>query len=605
VSKVLLDSKYYTVKDGTIQRRNINPRAARFETGIPGYSSFTSGSAEAWKGLRGGIGHKYHTSSGSEECYWSEGLDATHHSGIVQGPKINTAGTFGAAPVKIIDFGGETYAIGASKISEWNADTPAWDSKETGIASPLDAIVVTDSTATYHIVTDATSAKYTTDGSSWSAITGPMGYMAIHDNKLYSFYGNVLYNSPAKASDGTWDIDGTWDSCKYMHYFGTVYGLFSAKSQVTDEPLLCLHTSEGLWTIDPWVQEAYKYLPLTGHTYAGMAGMFWNSYIFVSTLGGIKKIAGKLVTDIGTDQDDGLPKTYQGYIPQNGMCPAGDGSWMVFSVHNASSTDKSSIFKRHGTVGGNQQIYSTAAANTAITCVHYSPSHLYPPGRLWWGEGTTNVKYCMFPDYNADVTQIASYEYVLSSGKLVYPIFTAGMEAFAKTAIRIRGATKGCDTNKKFTIYYRADADCFSAVGSDWETALGTFTASPSPTALDFVSGAGLSFKQIQFAVEGATNSATSTPELLSLEFDYDLGTKRLRGWTFPVEVTRDNSGAILDNLHTSQDKDTMLLFYPSGDSVHGDSYRVKITNLPENIEFAMFKRKGTVMVTVEELNRG
>ena len=92
MGKVLLDSKYYTVKDGTIQRRNINPRAARFETGIPGYSSFTAGSAEAWKGLRGGIGHKYHTSSGSEECYWSEGLDATHHSGIVLGPKINDAG---------------------------------------------------------------------------------------------------------------------------------------------------------------------------------------------------------------------------------------------------------------------------------------------------------------------------------------------------------------------------------------------------------------------------------------------------------------------------------------------------------------------------------
>ena len=46
MGKVLLDSNYYDVKDGTIQRRNINPRAARFETGIPGYSSFTQGSAE-------------------------------------------------------------------------------------------------------------------------------------------------------------------------------------------------------------------------------------------------------------------------------------------------------------------------------------------------------------------------------------------------------------------------------------------------------------------------------------------------------------------------------------------------------------------------------
>jgi len=604
MGQVTLDGHDYIVKDGTIQRRNINPRAARFETGTPGYASFTSGSAKAWKGLRGGIGHKYDTGSGTEECYFSDGLDATHQSGIVQGPKINIAGTgagvFGAAPVKIIDFESKTYAIGASKISQWSGT--AWTSKETGIAAPLDAIVVTDSTDSYLIVTDATSAKYTTNGTNWSSITGPMGYMAIHDNKLYSFYGNTLYNSPAKASDGTWDIDGTWGSCKYMHYFGTVYGLFSAKSQFSDEPLLCLHSSEGLWTIDPWVQEAYKYLPLTGHTYAGMAGMFWNSYIFVSTLGGIKKIAGKLVTDIGTDQDDGLPSGYQGYIPQNGMCPAGDGSWMVFSVHNKGSSDKSSIFKRHGTVGGNQQIYSTAAANTAITCVHYTPSHLQTNGRLWWGEGT-NVKYCMMPDYNADVTQIASYEYVLSSGKLVFPIF-APLEAFAKTAIRIRGATRACTSNLKFTISYRTDANCFTAIGSNW-TELGTFTESPSPTALDFISGAGLSFKQIQFAVEGATNSSTTTPVLLSLEFDYDVGTKRLRGWTFPVTVGKANSSEILTNLHTSQDKDTMLLFYPSGDSTNGTSYRVKIGSISENVEWAMLRRTGIVQVTVEELIRG
>ena len=284
------------------------------------------------------------------------------------------------------------------------------------------------------------------------------------------------------------------------------------------------------------------------------------------------------------------------------MCVAGDGSWMVFSV-NGGASNKSSIFKIHGTIGGIQQIYTTAAVNTPINCVHYSPSHLYTNGRLWWGEGT-NIKYCMMPDYGSDVTQISSMEYVAASGKLVWPIFTAGMEAFAKTAIRMRGATKGCDANKKFTIYYRADAACFSAVGSDWETAMGTFTASPSPTALDFASGAGLSFKQIQFAVEGATNSSTSTPELLSLEFDYDLGTKRLRGWTFPVTVGLANSSTILTNLHTSQDKDTMLLFYPNGDSEHGDSYRVKISNVAENVEWKS-RRIGIIMVSVEELIRG
>lgn len=597
MGQVLLDGIYYTVKDGTIQRRNINPRAARFETGIPGYASFTQGSAQAWKGLRGGIGHKYQEGSGQEESYFTEGLDATHHSGIVPGPKVNTAGSFGVAPVDIIDFEGGTYVTGDDLISKWNASgTPAWDEKETGISDPLDAIVVTDSTDTYLVVSNATTAKYTVDGETWNTLTGCMGYLALHDNKLYGFYGTTLNYSPAK------NIDGTWSSCELAEDFGTIHGLFTAKSQASDEPLLCMHTSNALFTIDPWVNEIYPYAPLTGHTYAGKAGMFWNSYIWVSSLGGIKKISPGLVTDIGTDQDDGLPKTYQGYV--NDMCPAGDGSWMVFSVHNASSTDKSSIFKRHGTIGGNQQIYSTASANTAITCVHYSPSHLYANGRLWWGEGT-DVKYCMMPDFNTDVTQIASYECVLSSGKGVLPVFTAGMEAFTKTAIRIRGSTKGCDTNKKYTIYYRTDADCFATIGSEW-TELGTFTDSPTPTALDFISGAGLAFKQIQFAVASTTNSATSLPVLLSLEFDYDVGTKRIRGWTFPISVRQSDASEIIDNLHTTQDKDTLLLFYPSGTSVSPSaSYRVKISNISENIEWSMWRRHGVLQVTVEELLRG
>lgn len=600
MAKVLLDSKYYEVSGG-IRRRNINPRAARFDTGQPGYASFTQANVEVWRGLRGGIGHKFQKGHETEECYFSDGVDASHDGGIILGPKVTTAGSFGKAPIKIIDFNDKTYAVGDDLISEWNTGTSAWDSKETGISDPIDAIVVTDSTATYFVVSNATSAKYSTDASSWSTLTGCMGYLAIFDNKLYGYYGGVLYNSPAKAADGTWDLDGTWENCKYLTYVGTPYGLFSARSLNSDEPILCLHSSEGLFTIDPWVQEMYKYLDLTGHTHCGHAGMFWNSYIYVSSLGGIKKISRGLVTDVGPDQDDGLPSTMQGYVYD--MCPAGDNSWMVFSVHNKGSSDKSSIFKRHGTVGGIQQIYSTSAANTAITCVHYSPSHLYTNGRLWWGEGT-NVKYCMFPDYNADVNEIGSYEFVTTSGKLVLPVFRP-LSAINKLAIRVRATTKGMDANKKFNVSYRTNANCATAIGSNW-TSLGSFATSPSPTDLDFASGAGVEFKQIQFAVDGATNSSTATPELLSLEFDYDVATKRIRGWTFNVLVGQHNTDTILDNLHTSQDKDTLLVFYPSGSNASGhDSYYVKITNIAENVVWSRWTRTGTIQVTAEELIRG
>jgi hypothetical protein len=593
--EVLLDSNYYEITDD-IHRRNINPRAARFETGPSGYSSFTQASVEAWKGMRGGIGHKYQKSSGTEECWWSEGVDSSHDGGIILGPKINTAGTgdgaFGVAPVKIIDFEDSTYAVGNNKIAKWNTSTSAWDTKKNDFASPLDAIVVTDSTDSYLIVTSGTAAVYSTNGTSWPALSGPKGYLAVFDNKLYGFYANVLYNSPAKASDGTWDIDGTWENCKYMHDLGTVHGLFTAKSQVTDAPLLCLHSSKALWTIDPWVQQAYPYLELTGHTYAGKAGLFWNSYIWVSSLGGIKKIAGSLITDVGPDQNDGLPSGYQGYISD--MIVAADGSWMVFAV-NGGSTNKSSIFKLHGTIGGIQQIYSTSAINKPITCLHYSPSSItgMTNGRLWWGEDT-DIKYCMMPDFNTDVTEISSYEFT-TSGSIIYSAFRP-LEAFTKLAISVAGVTKACDTDNPITISYYTDND------DDW-VELGDFDDEPQPDALSFGSDAGLEFRWIKLKADFTAKASSASPELKSLEFDYDAATKRLRGWTFLVKVKRDDAETIIDNLHTTQDKNTLVLFYPSG-NFNKTSYRVKISTLAEDVHWDAEREEGTLQVTVEELLR-
>ena len=586
--RVYLDGEYYDIKaDTDIQRRNINPRAARFETGVPGYSSFTQASGEAWKGMRGGIGHKYQESSGTEECYWSEGLDGSHDGGVILGPKINTS-TFGATVVKIINFADGVYAIGNNKISKWNAGTPAWDSVKADFASPIDAIVFTDSTDTYFVISSATAAIYSTTGAadSWSTLTGCMGYLTAHDNKLYGFYGQTINYSPAK------NIDGTWSTCDVAAYLGTVHGLFTARSQQTDEPLLCLHTSESLWTIDPWVQEIYPYLELTGHTYAGKAGMFWNSYIYVSSGPGIKKISRGLVTDIGPDQDDGLPETYQGVIYD--MIGIADGSWMAYCV-NGQTANKSSIIKRHGTVGGNQQVYTTSAVNTPITCLCYSPSSMtnITNGRLWWGEGT-NIKYCMMPDFNADVTEIDGYEFV-STGYMIYSIFRP-LEAFNKLAISTAGSTKGCDDDKTITVTYYSDND------SSWQTH-GSFTTSPQPTAISFDSGAGLVFRWIKHKVTLATNSSAVTPELRSLELDYDAATKRLRGWTFVISVTQDNAGEVVDALHATQDTDTLVLFYPSG-STDGTSYRVKVSNISENVYWDVGRKEGELQISVEELLR-
>ena len=152
--QIVLDDVRFQIK-GEIQERQMNPWKASIDvSGATGYSSFSKASVERWQGLRGGIGRKYQKGTGTEELWFSEGLDTSLDGGIILGPKVNTAGTFGVAAVKIIDFSGATYAIGNSVCKKWNAGTSAWDVADAAaLASPLDAIVVTDETSTYLVVT--------------------------------------------------------------------------------------------------------------------------------------------------------------------------------------------------------------------------------------------------------------------------------------------------------------------------------------------------------------------------------------------------------------------------------------------------------------------
>ena len=163
--QIILNDKYYKVT-GEIIKRAINPWKASIRTaGGLEYQSFQNAELEEWHDLRNGIGLESELPAESARLWWSEGIDFSSPRSAVLSPLVTTAGTFGVAPVKIIDFGGKTYAIGNSKISEWSGS--AWTPRDTSLANPTDAIVVTDSTDEYLVVCSATQALYSIDGSIW------------------------------------------------------------------------------------------------------------------------------------------------------------------------------------------------------------------------------------------------------------------------------------------------------------------------------------------------------------------------------------------------------------------------------------------------------
>ena len=164
----MLAGKNYKIT-GEIIKRAINPWKASIESLGREYSSFQNASLEEYHDLRNGIGLESALPAESARTWWTEGIDFSTARSAVLGPLITTAGSFAAAPVKIIDFKDKTYAIGHNKISEWSGS--AWTSRHTTLANPIDAIVIHDGTGEYLIVSSATKAIYTTDGTTWANLS--------------------------------------------------------------------------------------------------------------------------------------------------------------------------------------------------------------------------------------------------------------------------------------------------------------------------------------------------------------------------------------------------------------------------------------------------
>ena len=211
--EILLNGNYYQVHSDLHESR-INPWKAKLGGASLEYADFSQAELEEFFDFRNGIGKKRGVGSDAR-LDWSEGIDFTNEGQTVLGPKVNTAGSFGVAPVKIIDFQSGTYAIGSSLISKWNTGTSAWDSVDTSLASPIDAIVITDSTDEYLVVSSATATLYTTDGTTWIAIAdtwiSPTGYTDP----------DSAWTDEAKAYDGntaTYAYDATIANNTYTSF---------------------------------------------------------------------------------------------------------------------------------------------------------------------------------------------------------------------------------------------------------------------------------------------------------------------------------------------------------------------------------------------------
>ena len=269
--EIVLGGRAYKLADGSrIIKRQLNPFKAKLgSTGSTEFSDFSEASLEEYHDFRGGIGLSSDLPSESNRLEWSQGVDVSTPRSAVLGPLITTAeydtweASFNYAlknfviptvpngkcyevttdagssdsseptwpttlgntvvdagitwtcraylpTIKSLDFENNSYFIQNSRILKW--DGTDLDAVDVSFANPLDALVIQDNTDEYFIVSNASGAIYSTDGSSWSTLTNAIGgYMASFASRLWfiSTDGKTVQFSALNNID---DFDDQWTS---------------------------------------------------------------------------------------------------------------------------------------------------------------------------------------------------------------------------------------------------------------------------------------------------------------------------------------------------------------------------------------------------------
>ena len=583
--EILLDNQVFKIVGELIPERVTVPLIAQVGSGDIEDKDFTGASRETWVDLRGGIGLKKGRAS-EGRVWWSEGLTYLKDF-VTLGPLVSIAGAFAVADPRIIDFGGGTYAYAHNKIAKWNTGTSAWDTKKADFANPTDAVIYTDDSGTYLCICNGANIIYSADGETWTALDPAevVSKLAVFERCLRGINsaGTSFRDSPVG------DIDGTWGGFKLYEDYSQVNDLFAGKLVSDGSPILYITTPEGLWAINPWSMFAAKQdINFALGANAGKAGAYWNAKVWIASGAGLATQDNNGADlDAGPNADDGLPSGFQGYIADILNLTR----WIIVAL-DGGANNKSSIFRKHCTIGNWQQIYTTSEVNKSIKHLHFSPSTLYSPGRLWFSEGT-DVKYLPFPDDTDDITEVSGYTYT-ATGYDILPVFDY-LPLVPKIALAVEAITKDCTATEKVTISYRINDNV------DW-TELGSFTTSPAPNPLTFGDSAGLEFYSIQFKrtfARGGTN--TNRPILEKMSLVYYPAPDPLLAWQFIVMETGDDSQAKLSLLKTTMEKKVRIKFSPDGD-YNKSAYWVVAEDRPFDRTMERSKLEGTMTCRIKQI---
>ena len=395
-----------------------------------------------------------------------------------------------------------------------------------------------------------------------------------HDAKLFrvNTLGTVTYSTDPDATSPTWTSAGAITDIA-AQIEGFVVGRDAAGNYVpyaaTNSIIKAYDSATPQW-IDTEAR-------LPNHPIGGQGHAYWNGKLYFSYGLAVKEYYPETgaFLDIGLTERDGLPVEFNGEIVKLLGDTGVKGMFASMDASVTSGNSKSGLYLYDGYSW--QCWWKDTSNNGAMHDIIVSSAS--SGDAIYWDVGGTI--YYIDIHRGIENPDKISQNYA-TSGIFLSSWFDAGNPVAAKLAKVLEDYAKGITTTETVALKYRLD-HTNTDLDTGWTTldTLNTTDESGHNEEL-FASGAGISFKAIQFRLDFVTPGATAKPDIQSLVLYHKkrTGSEKLRVWN--VTVICDNYG-----LTTAKEKvanlkaavistvDVLFSYHPNDDST--ESYYVTV----------------------------
>ena len=594
----------------------------------------------AWADWRGGIGVNRMESGDTNRAWYSTcQLRYKNHLVLPGLATLSTSPNHGLADARIgaiNTLADEVYAVWngttseSPKLFKYNNTGDSWGSAlstSSMVDQVTDSVVFTDSGGTTYLVFahyDANGSGYTysSNGSSWTTDATDAKFLTVWDERLWgiSHVGQLWY----ATAIGTEVLDAVLPLPD-----GSVTGLFVARNAF-GVPIIYAATTRGLFAHNAdnamW-EETQMDFPV--HPDNGKGTTRWRDSVYIPSGNGIYKyINGNnaaVITVVGPDRDDGLPKDKRGAIrymagSHNELLVGADAQASPGSI-SLSAIPYQWVSHQGSTVIAADSGYSTILGynemgwevkwqsdqlGKPLDSIHVSDA--YEKYRIYWGHNN----YVYFMDLPKDIinpSEVEEFAYALE-GVHETPWFNAGQSEVDKLALNLRIEAQDLSSTEKIKIEYATDySETYTtAVGTLDSTEMG---ASSGTYTYTFGSSAGTVFRSIKFRLTLNRSSADTTglekfetPDVVSLTLEYRKKLAAKWGHTVDVDITNPYKGNSPKDLRaalvTAIESTALVEFTFRDDSGGTRNYYVDVI-AAQGMEFSGHDERGSTTIQVVE----